>query len=313
MVVELIDREQAKQQFHADLLGVRVQPLMLVIHNESDQTYAFRKADVAQGYLPAASVARWAYVSPLETVARYLKWAVFFLPGLVFEAVIEPTTALDFPGIEEAAQRPPPPNNQLIREDFMRHEIADTEIRPNDTVAGVLFTRPLKLGGVLPVTLINAQTQQPVVVEVPVPPPVYTESRTYYASYDAVWETAVKTAAGLRGWRAISTDKHSGTITARKGLTFLRWSTATTVTLTIQKVNERRTTVRLDSPLRRPDSTAYGEHSPTVDKFFLELDRKLPTTEEQPAKKPGSSQRQSGTETPTGEPSTTGTPQAPAP
>ena len=313
VVVELIDREQAKQQFHADLLGVKVQPLMLVIHNGSDQTYAFRKADVVQGYLPAASVARWAYVSPLETIARSLKWATFFLPGLVFESVIEPMTTLDFPGIEEAAQRPPPPNNQLIKSDFMRHEIADAQIRPNSTLAGVLFTRPLKLGSVIPVTLINAQTQQPLVVEVSVPPPLYTESHTYYASYDAVWETAVKTAAGLRAWRVTSTDKNSGTMTARKGVTFLRWSTATTVTLRIQKVNERRTTVRLESPLRRSDSTAYGERSPTVDKFFLELDRKLPTTEEQPAEKPSSSQPQGGTEATTGEPSTTGTPQTPAP
>jgi len=57
VAVEVIDRQQTQSRFHADLLGRRIQPLMVVIANRSGRTYRFSKARVDPPVMAAARAA----------------------------------------------------------------------------------------------------------------------------------------------------------------------------------------------------------------------------------------------------------------
>ena len=276
VVVELMDAFQTKEAFHADFVGSGIQPMHVLIHNGSDHPYRFRKAEVDARYLPAASVARRVYIHPGEIVADLVKWVAWFIPGFVFESVVEPATTLDFPGIEEAARRPPTPDNQSIKADFMKHEIADAEIGPNGSLEGVMFIRPPKLGGVLRVKLLNARTQQPLVFELPTPPPVYTQGRLYSHPYEKVWDAVLTAISGVRGWRVLASDKPKGLISVRKGVKLLGWTRAVQMTVAVEKIDDRLTQVKLEMPLPRSTTATYGTYSPSIEKFFQALDRLLP-------------------------------------
>ncbi|MBI3020674.1 MAG: hypothetical protein HYY59_01575 [Candidatus Omnitrophica bacterium] len=276
VAVEFLDERQTKEAFHADFVRSGIQPVRLLIQNGSDQPYRFRKADVDPRSIPAASVARRVYVHPAETVARLVKWVAFFIPGLVFESIVEPATSLDFPGIEEAARRPPTPDNRSIKADFLKHEIADAEIGPNGSLAGVLFIRPPRLGSVLTVKLFTARTQQPAVFEVPTPPPVYVQARPYPHPYEKVWDAVLATSNDIRSWRLVERDKPRGRITVRKGVKLLMWTNAVQMTVAVEQLNERRTQVRLELPLPRSTTAAYGTRRPSIEKFFQGLDHLLP-------------------------------------
>lgn len=276
VAVEFLDARRTKEAFHADFLRNGLQPIRVLIQNGSDQPYLFRKADVDRRYLPAASVARRVYVHPAETVARLVKWVAFFIPGLVFESIVEPMTALDFPGIQEAARRPPTPDNRSIKADFLKHEIADAKILPNGSLAGVMFIRPPKLGSVLTVKLFNARTQQPVVFDIPMPPPVYAEAHTYSHPYEKVWDAVLTTSNDIRSWRLVASDKPTGRITVRKGMKLLMWTNAVQMTVAVEQLDERRTQVRLEMPLPRSTTAAYGTPRPSIEKFFQGLAQLLP-------------------------------------
>ncbi len=305
LVVEFIDPQLTKGLFHADLLRHGIQPVVVIIHNESEQPYGFRKADVDAHYLPAARVAHWAMVHPARTTVRFMKWLTFLIPGVVVESIVEPTSTLDFPGLEEAACRPAIPNNRYIHADFLHHEIADAEVGPHSSLAGLMFIRPPILGSIIPVSLVNTQTRQPLIFEVPTPPAVYVDGREYAQSFDLVWDAALKTATAIRSWRLMAVDKASGVITVKNGFTFLRWGTAAQIILTIEKgdpstratafrcgsflgmaprraprvlpvVLHQHTRVNVQSTLRRATSVGSGEHSATIDRLLKELDSLFP-------------------------------------
>ena len=278
IAADLLDWVRARELFQTDLVRHQIQPLLLVIRNGSDQPYTFRKTSVGVPTIPAEVAARWAIVHPTVQAARTLRWLTFFLPGLIFESVIEPLTTMDFPGIEEAAQRPPRSERHHIIEEFVTREIPDGEIDPGHTLAGALFIRPLPLGSVIPLTLMNTRTQQPLVLHVALPPPIYGASREYPAARDAVWRVALRTSTAMASWRLTSVDATQGVIVARTGVTFLRWTTASQLTVTIQSVAAQRTKVDIRSTLLRADSLHYGEHSRTIDRLFETLDGAFPQT-----------------------------------
>jgi len=273
VALALIDPQRTKETFRADLVRRGVQPLMVVIHNGSDQPYVFHKANVGSRAIPAGKAAQRAYVHPTVTAARFVKWLIFLIPGLVFESIVEPASTLDFPGIEEAARRPSVPNHRALRDEFARHEIADAEIWPGRDHAGVMFIRPPKLGSVIPVTLVNARTQQPLVFEMPTPPPVYTALHAYGYPYEEVWDGAVHVATRIVSWKVLSNDKAAGVIAVRKGWFFSPWKTR--MTIAVQRLGGERAQVTVQSPLRRTTSVGYGEHSRTIDRFFDELDNRF--------------------------------------
>jgi len=266
-----MDAEQTREAFHANLVHHGIQPLRVVIYNGSEHPYAFRKAGMDAHYIPAAQAARWACVHPAVVAARYTKWLVFLVPGLLFESVIEPTSTLDFPNLKAAAQRPAIPRCRGIRDEFLRHEIADALIPPDGSLAGVLFVPPSTLGSTIPLALIDERTQQPLVFQVPTPPPVYTASQTYAQPPGVVWNAAVKAVHQIKSWRVVAADPKSGVISVRKGFRYLGWNTAAQITVTVQKAKKQQTRVTVESTLRRSDTTGMGEHSPTIDRFFSEL------------------------------------------
>ncbi|MBI3996083.1 MAG: hypothetical protein HY352_00335 [Candidatus Omnitrophica bacterium] len=276
VVARLLNPAQTRQVFHAHLVRNGAQPLVLSISNDSDQPYHFRKGDVDPRYIPATRAARWAVVHPAITATRLVSWMVMIVPGLLFECLIEPLTTLDFPGVEEASQRPSAPNNRTIREDFIRQEIADGDIGPREQRTGVLFLRPPKLGRVIPVTLINAHTQQPLIFEVHTPASVYVDERIYPYPSARVWEAVAKTVKGIASWRVTSSDQASGRITVKTGTGFWRWSTRTQITLTVEAVDAQHTRVRVERTLRGDDTRALGRPTPTIERLISELEALLP-------------------------------------
>lgn len=276
VAARLLDPSQTREVFHAHLVRNGVQPLVLSISNDSEQPYHFRKRDIDPRYIPAARAARWAMVHPAITATRLVSWIVMIAPGLLFECLIEPLTTLDFPGVEEASQRPPAPNNRAIREDFIRQEIADGDIGPREQRTGALFLRPPKLGRVIPVTLINARTQQPLIFEVPTPAPLYMNERVYPYPSARVWEAVEKTVKGIASWRVTSSDQAAGRITVKTGTGFWRWSTRTQITLTVEAMDAQHARLRLESTLRGDDTRALGRPTPTIDRLISELEALLP-------------------------------------
>lgn len=272
----LIEPRRTKQIFGTDLVRKGVQPLLLRIHNGNDRAYLFDKAHVNPPAIPAAQAARRTDLHPTITLARYLKWLVFVVPGIIVESIVEPASTFNFPGIEEAAQRPPRSNAQRLTADFLKHEIADEEIGPNGSLEGVLFIHPPRLGSAVRVTLINAHTRQPLVLDIPTPPPVYVERHAYPHPSEKVWNAAVSAATHIKSWRVLSTDKTRGMMLVKKGWTGSSWVAPVQITMTVEQTNERWTQVTLQSPLRRATSVGYGEHSATIDKFFAGLDGLFP-------------------------------------
>ncbi len=156
--VERYAADEAAAIFGADLLRHGIQPLSLVIDNRSPQAYLFWKANVDDGCLPAAEVAKVAYENLVEVGAHGLLWTAL-LPANVLRMVkksVHKTTKASLAG---------PPTNQDIQADFVRREIADTTVGPNSSLAGYLFIHLLKPGSHITVKLINAQTQEPLVFD----------------------------------------------------------------------------------------------------------------------------------------------------
>ncbi len=236
VAVKVLDDEMSRQVFGVHLLRHRVQPLVVVVRNGSQDSYLFRKAGVGAPVIPAANAARVAVVHPIVRMTRTVKWLAWFVPGLVFETFVEPASTIDFPGVEEAAQRPPRVNTQHVIDEFVALEIPDAEIPPGRRLSGAMFIRPPKLGSVLPVTLLNARTQQPLVFDVPMPPAVYVEQHDYAYPYEQVWDGVVNATGNLTSWKVASADKEHGTLTVKAGVKMWPWRTARLLTITVEKV-----------------------------------------------------------------------------
>ena len=143
VVVKVLEPSLSRSLFQVDLPRHHIQPLLLLLHNGGGETYLFRKAAVDARYLHAEAVARMVSQHPSVTLLRFGKWLAMLLPGLLFETIIEPATTFDFPGIEEAAQRPPPTDNARIREAFARCEIPDGPLARDHTLEGAMFAAGL--------------------------------------------------------------------------------------------------------------------------------------------------------------------------
>ncbi|MBI3319403.1 MAG: hypothetical protein HYZ89_02290 [Candidatus Omnitrophica bacterium] len=248
----------------------------MTMRNDSEHPYLFRKANVGVRTVPAATVVRLLEIHPVKMAASYVRWLFFIVPGLVFDTIVEPASTFDFPGIHEAAQRPAHRDTQAMRADVMKHEIADAEVPPTETLSGLLFIRPPRLGSTMTLTLINTATHQPVVFEVPTPPPLYVEQHEYIQPVEAVWDAVVKSAAPIQSWKPVSMDKAKGLLIVRTGLNGLAWWMASTMTIAIQPTPDHKTQLTLQSPLRRATTAGYGEHSRTIDRFVQALDARLP-------------------------------------
>ena len=151
--VEVVDADQTQDIFGTNLLRRRIQPLVITIQNESDQTYHFSKADVDAHYIPASKVARHTYENPLITGVRMIGWVIWLIPACVF------------PSLRKNLHRPA--MHRDVQADFAREEIADADIGPHGRAQGFLFIRPLAPGSRIRVKLIRVPTQEPLTFDIP--------------------------------------------------------------------------------------------------------------------------------------------------
>ena len=156
--VERYAADETQAIFGADLVRHGMQPVSLIIDNESPEAYVFLKTNVDDHYIPATEVAKVAYENPVQVGAHGLLWVVLLPSQMlrILKQYAHKTTKASLVG---------PPTNQQIRADFVKREIADTTVGPNGSIAGHLFIHPIKQGGRVTVKLINAQTQAPLVFD----------------------------------------------------------------------------------------------------------------------------------------------------
>lgn len=319
VVAELINPQQTRETFSLNLVPHGIQPLLVIIHNGTPRTLLFKKANVDRRYIPARRVARRAYIPPYVTALRQARWIALVPVGLAFHMVIEPTSTLDFPGIHDLTQRPPTPDNRAIRAEFERQEIPDGPIEPDHTISGALFVRPIKLGSVLEIPLLDAQTLEPVRIDVVTPPAKYVAEQRYPQSWEMVQDAARLAIKQIPSWRLIAEDRQTGTFSVRRGVRCFGWGTATQMTITVQREEDLITTAKakkevpsgvelveletalvptepvvtpqtrviVESSLQRGDSRAYGVPTLTISRFLSNVESNLPPA---PPKPPAASE-----------------------
>ena len=150
--VQVMDAEATKDVFDVDLIRHGVQPLVITIHNGSQAAYRFRKTDVDAHYIPAAVAATTAYENPVVIGGEIVGQTVRSLHQFVF------------PPPKQMPGRPI--LNRNLQQSFMKEEIPDADIAPGGSLSGFLYLRAQPARAPLRVTLINLQTQQPLVFDV---------------------------------------------------------------------------------------------------------------------------------------------------
>ena len=153
--VQVLNAERTKDIFDLDLIKKGVQPLFIKIHNTSQQAYRFSKAGVDAHYIPASLAAQAAYDNLLLVGGRVVKYTVTSIPKAIF--------------VKSHKKKDVKPAllNRDTRAVFEKEEIADREIKPNETLSGFLYLYPLASHSHVTVTLINVQTQAPLVFDIP--------------------------------------------------------------------------------------------------------------------------------------------------
>lgn len=274
--IELLTPAQARGMFQVELARNGIQPLLVAIQNTSAQTWRLRKSEMGLRVIPASRVAALACPDPVHTLARYVKWLAFVIPGLLFETVIEPASTLDFPILHQTSRHPAASGCRYIREDFVRQELADGEIAPGQLRSGVVFVPPVRLGSTVSITLAAAGSQEKAAWVFPTPPPIYSRTELYPRPPTVVWDVVRKAMSRIASWRIRRADQAKGAIDVRKGWQWLPGSSYTSIMVTVQEAGTGLTRVSVETPLRRPTSVHYGEHSQAIDRFFQGLATELP-------------------------------------
>ena len=148
----VMDADEVEDVFDVNLIRKGVQPLLITIRNDSQVTYRFRKADVDAHYIPAADAAKAAYENPVAIGGAIAQRAVSVLHQFIYPP---PKPVLDRPIL-----------NRSVQQSFVKEEIPDAEIAPNSSLSGFLYIRPQAASTPLRVTLLNLQTQQPLVFDI---------------------------------------------------------------------------------------------------------------------------------------------------
>jgi len=154
--VHILDTDQTKDIFDIDLIKKGIQPLFIKIHNASQQTYRFSKASVDVHYISASLAAQAAYDNPFLVGGRVVKYTVTSIPKAIFEK----------PHHKKKDVKPALLNRDT-RAVFEKEEIADRAIKPKETLSGFLYLHPLTPHSHVTVTLVNVQTQTPLVFDIP--------------------------------------------------------------------------------------------------------------------------------------------------
>ncbi len=164
ITIETSSAEEIVWTFTTDLTRQGIQPILLEIHNHSDATYTFRKADVP-GYLAASEVAQYAFSGPVTTAVRQTKWLAVTAPvdamGWTINSILRTRV-----GAFRKLTKHKPLENRDVRLDFIRMEIPDSTLKPSDDLMGYVFLRLPGPQSPISVQLTNTQTHNLLVFEV---------------------------------------------------------------------------------------------------------------------------------------------------
>ena len=163
VVIEILDEEQAESVFGVDLPKHGIQPVSVMVHNNSGETYRFRKAQVEPATVPTSVAARAACPNPVITGLRFVRWGVLVVPVSVLKFFLEAVPRLYVPTLGEWVRRPVTCSD--VQADFAKGELADADVPPGGLLAGFLFTRPMPPGTAVHLSLIDARSQHPLVFE----------------------------------------------------------------------------------------------------------------------------------------------------
>ena len=157
-----LDPEETLDIFEVDLISKGIQPHVIKIRNESQQTYRFAKTNVDAHYIPAATAAKAAFENLVLIGGKAIGEAVSAIPRWIFplHRNAPHRTSLSRPVL-----------NREVQASFVKEEIPDREIGPRGSLAGFMFLRPRSPGHSITITLVNAQTQTALIFEIQTPSP----------------------------------------------------------------------------------------------------------------------------------------------
>ena len=161
VVADFLDAGRTRGVFDANLLAHGIQPVVLVISNGSDQAYRFSKAHVDAPVIPAAEAAKQAF---RNQVAYTVGYGISSIPRVILWAW---DCVIMRGGAARAAHILVPYRwvNREITHDVVESEIAEATVAPHAFLTGVVFIRRVKPGRLVRLTLLNEQTQEPLVFE----------------------------------------------------------------------------------------------------------------------------------------------------
>ncbi len=269
--VDVVDADRAQEWFSVDLLAHGIQPLLLAVSNEGNQTKLLAPDFLSVRMIPARRVAAYASQSLVGRTAQHVRWVAWFVPGLLFSSIVEPLTTLDFLGMEEISARPARSPNREIRADFVSHELAPGPVEPQATRSGVVFVRRLAPDRRLTLTVRDPQGGEPVRIEIQAPlEPVDAQWHRYAVSKDQAWKAATAAAASIKNWRVQDADPDAGTMQISKGVRWLGIGNRMTIRLMIRRVDEGVTDIGAERVGRGGRASSVGP-SILLDRFFDQL------------------------------------------
>jgi len=161
VTIETFSAEEIIWTFTTDLTQKGIQPILLEIHNRSDATYTFRKAD-GPGYLAASEAAQYVFSGPVTTAIQQTKWLAVTAPVDAMGWVMKSLLRARVEAFRKLTKHKPSENRD-IRSDFIRMEIPDSTLKPSDDLMGYVFLRLPGPQSPISVELTNSQTHTPLV------------------------------------------------------------------------------------------------------------------------------------------------------
>lgn len=176
IAINVLDTQQQEAKFHRVLTHKGVVPLLVDITNNSNQTYVLNQAHIELDRLSPTEIAQLfpqREAGPSMRVVSRLMGVIllpvvivgFLLSGLSGEQGLEslrPLALLDPLGAESASAES---RNQDLLYTFQRHELQDITLKPGYSTRGVLYARNVQRGRAVRVTFVNADTGQPVTID----------------------------------------------------------------------------------------------------------------------------------------------------
>jgi hypothetical protein len=146
VAIKIMNSSEAQTIFDCEMAPRKINPVFITIENKSNNTYAFRKADVDSSYLSAEETAKKCARSTMGRILSYgalglviILWIVF-IPMAIGEAINCPRI------------------NAQMRHDYISNEIADSTIGPGRSLSGVMFVAPFRSGETFNIPLVNRET-----------------------------------------------------------------------------------------------------------------------------------------------------------